>query len=287
MVLYIELRVAGDSEARQRLEHERGLLDAENARLRPVRDEGLAEFVVGSADGEPPHLAAQGIRPAVPSPRASGIGHPVPIGERKSRNVPQDVKIAVAARDGAKCRQCGSAQDLHYDHVIPWSKGGSNIAKNIQLLCGTCNRRKGADDILALTPHFPVPSSPMGRPAARTSRPVVPRRPLGVAGERVMVGSAHMPTADEAAEFALGNFTVKKRDGGMAEVHGEAQNSGSKRRSAILRATFYDRAGKIMATSTGGVHQVGPGEVKVFTIRVRDDVSGYGKLKVDVHALLG
>jgi hypothetical protein len=101
-----------------------------------------------------------------------------------------------------------------------------------------------------------------------------------------MVGSAHMPTADEAAKFALGNFTVKKRDGGIAEIHGEAQNSGSKRRSAILRATFYDGVGKIMSTSTGGVYQVEPGQVKVFTIRVRDDVSSYGTLKVDVHALL-
>jgi 5-methylcytosine-specific restriction endonuclease McrA len=70
-----------------------------------------------------------------------------PVGERNTRSIPQDVKIAVAARDGGRCRQCGSTTDLHFDHVIPWSKGGANTVTNIQLLCGPCNRRKGADDI--------------------------------------------------------------------------------------------------------------------------------------------
>jgi hypothetical protein len=73
-----------------------------------------------------------------------------PVGERNTRSIPQDVKIAVAARDGGRCRQCGSATDLHFDHVIPWSKGGANTVANIQLLCGPCNRRKGADDIPAV-----------------------------------------------------------------------------------------------------------------------------------------
>lgn len=73
-----------------------------------------------------------------------------PLGERNTRHVPQDVKIAVAARDSGRCRQCGSAEDLHFDHVIPWSRGGANTISNIQLLCGPCNRRKGADDIPAI-----------------------------------------------------------------------------------------------------------------------------------------
>jgi hypothetical protein len=72
-----------------------------------------------------------------------------PVGERTTRTISQDVKIAVAARDGGRCRQCGSNEELHFDHVIPWSKGGANTITNIQLLCGPCNRRKGADDIPA------------------------------------------------------------------------------------------------------------------------------------------
>ena len=68
-------------------------------------------------------------------------------GERNSRIIPQDVKIAVTVRDQGRCVQCGAAQDLHFDHKVPWSRGGTNTVNNIQLLCGLCNRRKGADDI--------------------------------------------------------------------------------------------------------------------------------------------
>jgi hypothetical protein len=32
--------------------------------------------------------------------------------------------------------------DIHFDHIIPWSKGGPTEENNIQLLCGTCNRKK-------------------------------------------------------------------------------------------------------------------------------------------------
>jgi hypothetical protein len=78
-------------------------------------------------------------------------GGQAPVGERNTRSIPQDVKIAVAARDAGRCRQCGSTTDLHFDHVIAWSKGGANTVANIQLLCGPCNRRKGADDIPAGT----------------------------------------------------------------------------------------------------------------------------------------
>lgn len=80
---------------------------------------------------------------------AARFATPPPTGERNTRSIPQDVKIAVSVRDGGRCRQCGSAADLHFDHVIPWSKGGANTVANIQLLCGPCNRRKGVEDIPA------------------------------------------------------------------------------------------------------------------------------------------
>jgi 5-methylcytosine-specific restriction endonuclease McrA len=76
--------------------------------------------------------------------RARPTAHPDPVGERHRRIIPQDVKIAVSARDGGRCRKCGSSEKLHFDHVIPVSKGGANTVANIQLLCGVCNRAKGA-----------------------------------------------------------------------------------------------------------------------------------------------
>jgi hypothetical protein len=69
-----------------------------------------------------------------------------PVGERNFRAIPQAVKVAVSARDGGRCRRCGSTEDIHFDHVIPYSRGGANTVANIQLLCGRCNRTKGASE---------------------------------------------------------------------------------------------------------------------------------------------
>jgi 5-methylcytosine-specific restriction endonuclease McrA len=62
--------------------------------------------------------------------------------EDQSRKIPSHVKQKVWKRDGGKCVLCGSTQNLEYDHIIPFSKGGSNSANNIQLLCQRCNREK-------------------------------------------------------------------------------------------------------------------------------------------------
>ena len=60
--------------------------------------------------------------------------------ERRSRSIPQPVKIAVVTRDGGKCRRCHSTQDLQYDRIVPNSRGGSSTeVNNIQLLCGKCS----------------------------------------------------------------------------------------------------------------------------------------------------
>ena len=60
----------------------------------------------------------------------------------KRERIPDDVKVAVWRRDGGICAQCGSRNNLEYDHIIPVSKGGSNTLRNIELLCETCNRKK-------------------------------------------------------------------------------------------------------------------------------------------------
>jgi hypothetical protein len=87
-----------------------------------------------AAHGISPEQVAAQWQPEIPAN--------APVGERNSRTIPQDVKVAVAARDGGRCRECGSTEDIHFDHVIPWSRGGANTVNNIQLLCGPCNRAK-------------------------------------------------------------------------------------------------------------------------------------------------
>jgi hypothetical protein len=68
---------------------------------------------------------------------------PVPSNTIKRRIIPTWVKLEVWKRDGGKCVKCGSGEDLHFDHIIPWSKGGSsNTPDNIQLLCGKHNIEK-------------------------------------------------------------------------------------------------------------------------------------------------
>jgi HNH endonuclease len=57
--------------------------------------------------------------------------------------IPEEVRIAVWRRDGGHCTRCGSREKLEYDHIIPVAKGGSNTARNIELLCESCNRSKG------------------------------------------------------------------------------------------------------------------------------------------------
>jgi hypothetical protein len=58
--------------------------------------------------------------------------------------IPDEVKLFVWQRDGGRCVKCGSNQRLEFDHVIPVAMGGANTARNLQLLCETCNRSKGA-----------------------------------------------------------------------------------------------------------------------------------------------
>jgi hypothetical protein len=70
-------------------------------------------------------------------------GATAPAATKRSRSIPQDVKIAVAVRDQGCCQHCGTfAGPMEYDHVIPYSMGGDNSVENIQLLCRRCNAAK-------------------------------------------------------------------------------------------------------------------------------------------------
>jgi len=67
----------------------------------------------------------------------------VPLNPDHDRVIPSDVKREVWKRDAGRCRACGSTDNLHFDHIIPFSRGGSSIlAENIQLLCARHNLEK-------------------------------------------------------------------------------------------------------------------------------------------------
>lgn len=59
------------------------------------------------------------------------------------RIIPTWVKLEVWKRDAGKCVQCGSSDELHFDHILPYSKGGTSITPaNVQLLCARHNLQK-------------------------------------------------------------------------------------------------------------------------------------------------
>lgn len=60
-----------------------------------------------------------------------------------NRIIPTSVKLEVWRRDKGRCVKCGSQDNLHFDHIIPYSKGGSSlVAENIQILCARHNLQK-------------------------------------------------------------------------------------------------------------------------------------------------
>jgi len=61
------------------------------------------------------------------------------------RLIPTQVKLEVWSRDKGKCVICGSTTELHFDHDLPFSKGGTSLTvANVQLLCARHNLSKGA-----------------------------------------------------------------------------------------------------------------------------------------------
>ncbi len=57
--------------------------------------------------------------------------------------VPSAVRREVWERDGGRCVVCGAEDEIQFDHVIPYSAGGSSItADNVQILCARHNLEK-------------------------------------------------------------------------------------------------------------------------------------------------
>lgn len=61
----------------------------------------------------------------------------------RSRIIPSEIKKQVWIRDKGKCVICGATDELHFDHDLPYSKGGSSItADNVRILCARHNLEK-------------------------------------------------------------------------------------------------------------------------------------------------
>jgi hypothetical protein len=59
------------------------------------------------------------------------------------RIIPTNVKVEVWKRDRGRCVTCGATDELHFDHILPFSRGGtSELAENVQLLCARHNLEK-------------------------------------------------------------------------------------------------------------------------------------------------
>jgi hypothetical protein len=67
-------------------------------------------------------------------------------------NTPRDPSLRlrwrILQRDRFTCCACGASPalspgvELHVDHIVPWSKGGETVIKNLQTLCSVCNLGK-------------------------------------------------------------------------------------------------------------------------------------------------
>lgn len=66
--------------------------------------------------------------------------------------IPEWVRNAVFYRDRGMCVLCHAdltgiiriQSESNYDHIVPLANGGINDVTNIQLLCGSCNRKEAA-----------------------------------------------------------------------------------------------------------------------------------------------
>ena len=50
------------------------------------------------------------------------------------------IRNEALVRDGYKCGNCSSSDNLHVHHIIPVSKGGSSELGNLRTLCEDCHK---------------------------------------------------------------------------------------------------------------------------------------------------
>ena len=61
----------------------------------------------------------------------------------KRKHIPKAVRDAVMERDNYTCVYCASTNNPELDHDEAHANNGSDEIDNLQVLCRSCNRRKG------------------------------------------------------------------------------------------------------------------------------------------------
>lgn len=84
--------------------------------------------------------------------KKSGVYEYLLTGNEKALSIrafDQRTKREAYERQGHKCAICGEEfefEQMHGDHIKPWSKGGHTTPDNCQMLCRDCNLKKGAQE---------------------------------------------------------------------------------------------------------------------------------------------
>ena len=52
-----------------------------------------------------------------------------------------DIRGEVLKRDGYRCGNCGSSENIIVHHIVPLAKGGTNSVNNLRTLCDDCHKK--------------------------------------------------------------------------------------------------------------------------------------------------
>lgn len=110
---------------------QRDMLDAKRW-MRELDESRTTAGFVEWLEGPPPEPDETAVRAALITLRRAEF--------TRDRN---DLLLGLIDRGGYICRGCGAGSDLTVDHIQPLSRGGSDALENLQLLCRSCNSRKG------------------------------------------------------------------------------------------------------------------------------------------------
>lgn len=82
----------------------------------------------------------------------------------RKRNMSPKLRFEILRRDGFTCQYCGKTgtdKELEIDHVVPFSKGGTNDEGNLITACFDCNRGKRDTEIIPNDEPMPAMATPI------------------------------------------------------------------------------------------------------------------------------